>query len=118
MVENSSLTIGVDLGDRFSHLCVIDAEGAVVEESRVRSSMQSFRTRFGSMPRCRIAMETGSLSPWASRLLESLGHEVLVAHARKLRLIYDNVSKSDRVDAQYLARITRLDPQLLSREDV
>ena len=36
----------------------------------------------------RIAIEAGTHSPWASRVLEECGHEVLVANARKLRLIY------------------------------
>ena len=59
-------------------------------------------------------LEAGTHSPWLSRLLEQLGHEVLVANPRKLRLIYQNDSKSDRVDAEYLARIGRLDPSLLA----
>ncbi len=56
----------------------------------------------------------GTHSPWASRLLAEMGHEVLVADARKLRAIYANEMKSDSVDAQMLARIARLDPRLLS----
>jgi transposase len=39
---------------------------------------------------------------------------VIVANPRKLRLIYQNDSKSDRVDAEYLARVGRLDPALLA----
>ena len=61
----------------------------------------------------RIAIETGTHSPWVSRLLEELGHEVLVANARKLRLIYANKRKTDEVDAENLARLARLDPKLL-----
>jgi transposase len=59
-------------------------------------------------------MEVGTHSPWVSRLLTELGHEVIVAEARKLRLIYRNPRKNDRIDAEYLARLARLDPQLLS----
>jgi transposase len=47
----------------------------------------------------RIAIEAGTHSPWASRVLEECGHEVLVANARKLRLIYANKRKTDEVDA-------------------
>jgi len=68
---------------------------------------------FGGMVRVTVAMETGTHSPWVSRLLSCLGHEVLMAHSRKLRLIYENRRKRDRVDARYLARIARLDPGLL-----
>jgi transposase len=45
--------------------------------------------------------------------LEECGHEVLVANARKLRLIYANKQKTDEVDAENLARLARLDPKLL-----
>jgi hypothetical protein len=59
-------------------------------------------------------LEAGTHSPWVSRLLADLGHEVLVANPRRLRLIYENENKSDRVDAEYLARVGRLDPSLLA----
>jgi transposase len=106
--------IGVDLGDETSCLCVVDAEGNVAQEGSVKTTKGGFERRFREMPPARIAIETGTHSPWVSRLLKKLGHEVIVANARKLRLIYENDSKDDRVDAQYLARIARLDPKLLS----
>src|SRR6185437_1243217 len=62
----------------------------------------------------RIALETGTHSPWVSRLLSGLGHEVIVAHARKVRLIGESRRKDDRLDARTLARLARIDPQLLS----
>jgi transposase len=68
---------------------------------------------FGAMPRSRIALETGMHSPWVSRLLSKLGHEVIVAHARNVRLIGESRRKDDRLDAQTLARLARVDPQLL-----
>ena len=52
-------------------------------------------------------------SPWASRILTELGHEVIVAHARNVRLIGESRKKDDRLDAQTLARLARIDPQLL-----
>jgi transposase len=69
---------------------------------------------FGAMPRSRIALEIGTHSPWISRLLSELGHEVIVANARKVRLIGESRKKDDRMDAQTLARLARIDPQLLS----
>jgi transposase len=110
----AELTIGVDLGDRYSHFCVLDASGEVVEDGRVTTSPAGLSRRFRSYPPSRVAIEVGTHSPWTSRLLEELGHEVLVADARKLRAIYANEMKSDSVDAQMLARIARLDPRLLS----
>jgi transposase len=61
----------------------------------------------------RAALEVGTHSPWVSRLLDRLGHEVIVANARHVRMIYDGDRKSDRLDAEALARLARLDPTLL-----
>jgi transposase len=107
-------TVGLDLGDRFSHVVVIDAQGQVVEEGRVATREEALRKRFCGGSRMRIAMETGTHSPWVSRVLTDCGHEVIVANSRKLRLIYENPSKDDRVDALYLARLARVEPALLS----
>jgi transposase len=95
-------------------LTVIDSEGELVEETRLPTSKVSFERKFAHLPRARVAMEVGTHSRWASQLIEGLGHEVLVANARKLRAIYDNPRKGDRADAETLARLARLDPQLLS----
>jgi transposase len=108
------MTAGLDLGDRYSYLCLIDTQsGEVVEEGRLRTTPEAFRRRFSSELPLRIAIEAGTHSPWVSRVLEACGHEVLVANARKLRLIYANKRKTDEVDAENLARLARLDPKLL-----
>jgi len=112
--QQPRITAGLDLGDRYSYLCLIDTEGGeVVEEGRLRTNPEALRRRFASEPSLRIAIETGTHSPWVSRLLKECGHEVLVANARKLRLIYSNKQKTDEVDAENLARLARLDPKLL-----
>jgi transposase len=113
--EQPRMTAGVDLGDRYSHLCLMDTQsGEIMEEGRLRTSPEAFRRRFSSeRPPMRIAIEAGTHSPWASRVLEECGHEVLVANARKLRLIYANKRKTDEIDAENLARLARLDPKLL-----
>jgi transposase len=94
-------TAGLDLGDKYSYLCLIDSQsGEVIEEGRLRTSPEAFLRRFSSeRPPMRIAIEAGTHSPWASRVLEECGHEVLVANARKLRLIYSNKRKTDEIDA-------------------
>jgi transposase len=98
--ERSKVTAGLDLGDKYSYLCLIDTEsGEIMEEGRLRTTPEALRRRFASEPSLRIAIETGTHSPWVSRLLEGCGHEVLVANARKLRLIYANKRKTDEVDA-------------------
>lgn len=108
------LTVGIDLGDKVSRVCVLDQDGEVMEESSVRTTDGALRQRFAAMTPTRVAIEAGAHSPWVSRLLEECGHEVLVANPRKLRLIYENDRKCDRVDAESLARLARLDPNLLS----
>jgi transposase len=107
------LTIGLDLGDRSSWYCVLDEAGSVLLEQRVSTTPKALREVFGGMPGSRIALETGTHSPWISRLLSELGHEVIVAHARNVRLIGESRKKDDRLDAQTLARLARIDPQLL-----
>ena len=108
------VTAGVDLGDKYSYLCLIDTQsGQVIEEGRLRTTPEAFGRRFASEQPMRIAIEAGTHSPWVSRLLEGCTHEVLVANARKLRLIYANKRKTDEIDAENLARLARLDPKLL-----
>jgi len=107
------LTIGLDLGDRSSWYCVLDESGTVLLEQKLSTTPKAMREVLGSMPRCRIALETGMHSPWVSRLLTELGHEVIVAHARNVRLIGESRKKDDRLDARTLARLARIDPQLL-----
>src|ERR1700693_1054477 len=107
------LTIGLDLGDRNSWYCVVDDAGQIQLEQRVRTHAKALQEVFGAMPRSRIALEIGTHSPWVSRLLSELGHEVIVANARKVRLIGESRKKDDRLDAQTLARLARIDPELL-----
>jgi transposase len=113
-ISEQKLTIGFDLGDRSSWYCVLDETGSVLLEQRVSTTPKAMKEVFGGMPRSRIALETGMHSPWVSRLLSELGHEVIVAHARNVRLIGESRKKDDRLDARTLARLARIDPQLLS----
>jgi transposase len=91
-----------------SWYCVLDEIGNVVREQRLSTTAKVMQELFGSIPRSRIALETGMHSPWASRLLSELGHEVIVAHAPNVRLIGESRKKDDRLDAQTLARLARI----------
>src|SRR3954447_10137844 len=113
-ISAQKLTIGLDLGDRSSWYCVLDDVGNVLLEQRLSTSPKAMREVFGSMPHSRVALETGMHSPWVSRLLSELGHETIVAHARNVRLIGESRKKDDRLDARTLARLARIDPQLLA----
>jgi Transposase len=112
-ISQQKLTIGLDLGDLNSWYCVVDEAGQVQLEQRVRTNAKALREVFGALPRSRIALEIGTHSPWISRLLSELGHEVIVANARKVRLIGESRKKDDRLDAETLARLARIDPELL-----
>jgi transposase len=113
MGEHSTICAGIDIGDRYSQIAVLDEDGEVSEKSRIRTTPVAFKRYFQGKSLMRVAMEVGTHSPWLNQLLIGLGHEVLVGNAYKLRLIHRNTQKSDEVDAELLARICRFDPQLL-----
>lgn len=111
-------TIGVDLGDKQSRLCVVDRAGEIVEEGRIATTASAFTRRFKSLEPHRIVIETGTHANWVHDLLVSLGHEVVVANARKVRAISANERKCDERDARMLARLGRSDVRLLQPVDV
>jgi len=119
-MENSSKVVtqgvvGLDLGDRSSQVCRLDREsGAILEERRISTTTVSMQRSFGALPPQLVALESGSQSAWVVRLLQQLGHEVIVANARKVRAIAASLSKSDERDARCLAQLARVDPQLLA----
>lgn len=107
------ITIGMDLGDKTSRYCVLNQDGEVAGEGSVATTKKGITERFGGLGRARMAMEVGTHSPWVSRLLAALGHEVIVANARQVRLISHSTRKDDKLDARLLARLARIDPALL-----
>jgi transposase len=101
MSQHYAAIVGIDLGDRYSHLCLLDTQnGEVIEESRVATNREAFERHFSGTEPMRVAIEAGTHSPWVSRMLGEHGHEVLVANARKVRLIYGEGRKTDRIDAE------------------
>jgi transposase len=106
-------TIGIDLGDVRHAVCVLDRDGGILDQRTITNHRESLRRLSKKHPGARVVMEVGSHSPWVSRFMKGLGHEVLVANARKMRAIYTNERKSDELDAMMLARIGRMDPKLL-----
>ena len=99
----SQLTVGLDLGDRSSSYCVLDEAGKIILERKLPTTREAIKQTLGKMRQSLMALETGTHSPWVSRLLTELGHEVIVAHARKVRLIAESRRKDDRLDARKLA---------------
>jgi hypothetical protein len=95
-ISQQKLTVGLDLGDRNSWYCVLHESGQSQLEQRVRTTAQAWQEVFGAMPHSRVALEIGTHSPWIGRLLVELGHEVIVANARKVRRIGESRKKDDR----------------------
>ena len=113
ILNGQQLTIGLDLGDRWSFYCVLNERGEVLREEKLPTTSEAMKRTFEKFPASRFVLETGTHSPWISRLLTELRHEVIVAHAQKVQLITKSSRKDDRHDARTLARLARIDPQLL-----
>ena len=109
----SSYYVGMDLGDKKSNYCFLGATGDIFAEGTLATNQTELSALFSSIPKCRIAIEVGTHSPWINALLESHGHEVIVANPRKMESIHKNRRKNDKVDARTLARLVRADPELL-----
>jgi transposase len=106
--------IGIDIGDKRSYYCFLDANMNIVAADSLATTTTDFALHFKAIPRSRIAIEVGTHSPWISGLLEELGHEVYVANPRKTEGgKRKNRRKDDRLDAETLARQVKSDPKLL-----
>jgi transposase len=105
--------IGFDLSDKSGTYAVLDAQGKLGVEGKVVLDEDGLARFFGSREPARVAIEAGTHSPWVSRQLAELGHEVIVANPRRVKLISGNKKKNDREDARLLARLGRVDPELL-----
>ena len=104
MNKDNTKYVGIDLGDKTSQIHIRNGAGEFAEEKRIPTTAKAKERVFSQQTPMKIAIEVGSHSRWVSRMLRSHGHEVVVADARK----------SDRVDAEYLAKLVRLDASLLS----
>lgn len=106
--------VGIDLGDRWSQLCELEASsGEVLRRVRVRTTSGALEKLLLKGVVYRVAIEAGTHSAWVSRVLEAARHEVVVANPRRVRLIAESRRKDDRIDAEFLARLARVDPELL-----
>lgn len=106
-------TVGLDVGDRCSTVCTLDAAGQVLQRATLPTEGAALAAHFGSQPPSRVILEATTHSPWISRLLRDSGHEVIVASPWAAARLSDPLRKTDRNDAEQLARTGRLDPLLL-----
>jgi len=109
----SQTVIGIDLGDKKHAVCVMNQAGKVLSETSIPNNKFALERLCQEFPGALVVIEVGTHSPWISRLLQSRGLRVLVANARKVKAIYTNKRKCDRLDAEILARLARVDPELL-----
>lgn len=107
-----SCTIGVDLGDRMSAICILDAGGAIVTQRTIPTTALALTRLLTEWPASRVVLEVGTHSPWISRHLTALGAEVFVANPSAMYGARRR-QRNDRTDAEYLARQGRADPTLL-----
>jgi transposase len=112
MNDHTIETIGCDLGDKLSAIFLIGPDGRT-ERARVkttRAAMEEFFRR----PAAHVVIEVGNHSRWVSHLVQELGHRVTIANPRRVKAISESDTKTDRADAELLARLGRADQQLLA----
>jgi transposase len=107
------LTVGVDLGDQWSHYCILGLEGETLAEGQLRTTPQDFAEFFEALNGARVVVEVGTHSAWVQEVIRGYGHEVLVANPRLMEGSKRRKRKNDRIDANKLARLGRVDPQSL-----
>jgi len=107
------VTVGIDIGDRSSRYCIVDSSGSIVIEGKLETTREGLKTGFAGFAPTRIALEAGTHSPWISRQLTELGHDVIVANPRKVGLIGQSSRKNDQADAAKLAMLAHANPDLL-----
>lgn len=108
------VTVGLDLGDRKCHICIVDSKGEIVKEEAITTSPTAFKDYFKKLPKATVvAIEVGPHSRWVSQAIRECGHDAIVANSSKVKFIFANNGKNDRVDARSLARLARVDRQLL-----
>lgn len=113
-MKKYSTYVGMDCGDKRHHVCVLNVEGEVIERKVARNCTQDVQDALAEYPASLVAIEVGTHSRWLQRTLEEVGHTVLVANPRKLKAISSSDQKTDRNDAEMLARLARFDPKMLS----
>ena len=108
-----SKVIGMDLGDKRNVAVVFSEDGEELGKGTFANTSKQVQRFFTKYPGAVVVMEAGTHSPWISRLLKSMGHEVLVGNPRKLRMIWGSNQKDDTRDARALGLMYRLEPRLL-----
>jgi transposase len=107
------LTVGLDVGDQWSNYCILGLEGETLAEGQLRTTREDVAEFFRALSAARVIFEVGTHSAWLREVVGGCGHEVLVANPRLMDGTKRRKRKNDRIDANQLARIGRVDPQSL-----
>ena len=95
--------VGIDVHQKYSEICWLSEAGEVKQRRRVPTTEASLRRFFGRIEPVRVVLESSCVTPWVSRLIGEMGHEVVVLNPRRVRLIAESTLKSDTIDAEILA---------------
>ncbi len=98
--------VGIDVHQKSSQVCELSEEGVILETSQIPSTESAYLRWFQNRETMRIVIECGGSSRWVFRLLREMGHEVLVVNPRRVRLIAESSLKTDKIDAEVLARLS------------
>lgn len=104
--------IGIDVHQKYREICVVSEEGEVLGRATIPTTRASLERWFGGLEPARVALEAGGSTNWVARILDELGHEVTVVNPRRVRLIAKSTLKTDAIDAEVLARLSRLGREL------
>ena len=107
------LTVGVDLGDQWSHYCILGLEGETLAEGQLHTTQEDIAEFFQALNAARVVIEVGTHSAWVQEVIRGCGHEVLVANPRLMDGSKRRKRKNDRIDANKLARLGRVDAESL-----
>lgn len=105
--------VAIDVHDQYSQICVMNQDREVLVEAKVRTTRAALTEFFCNRARSRVIFETGPHALWIGELMTELGHEPVSCHPRRVRLIAESRNKNDRVDAEFLVRLSWSDLELI-----
>jgi transposase len=108
-----SITVGLDVGDKRTHFCVVGGERKVIARGSFPTTRAQLEAALAPYAGAKVILEAGAQSPWMSRALASLGYAVQVVDPRRVQLISKDPRKTDRRDAEMLAKMGAAMPDLL-----
>ena len=102
---------GVDVSLELSSVCVVDAQGKIVKETKVSSEPEALVSFFKGLgfPMKRIGLEAGPLSQWLHAGLAQAGFETVLLETRHVKAALSAMTvKTDRKDARGIAQLLRM----------